>query len=114
MDGHKVRINLAYDRANLKTIFRYAMAHDVERGGRYDVQRPLVIDIWTHNWRSPACKAESTLMFTLEFDWSAASLMSVTLQPGFGWKVFHAELARLEKAALGDVVYGKRRCEPTI
>jgi hypothetical protein len=114
MDGHKVRINLRYEQDDLKSLFRYASAHNVERDGRYDLQSPLVIDIWTHNWRCPACKAESTLMFRLEFDWNTASLMSVTLQTGFGWKVFHAELTRLERAALGDVVYGRRRCEPTI
>jgi hypothetical protein len=36
------------------------------------------------------------------------------LQPGFDWEAFLDELARLEKAALGDVVYGKRRAEPIV
>ena len=51
-------------------------------------------------------------MFSLAFDWNTSSLMSVTLQPGYDWAIFLDELARLETAALGDVVYGKSRCEP--
>lgn len=50
-------------------------------------------------------------MFTLEFDWNTASLMSVTSQPGYDWVIFLDELAKLERVALGDVVYGKRREE---
>jgi hypothetical protein len=46
-------------------------------------------------------------MFSLEFDWSTASLISVWLQPGYNWTIFLDELAKLERAALGDVVYGK-------
>ena len=111
MNAENVRINLRYGQADLKSILRYAKAHDVERNGRYDFRRPPRLNIWTHTW-SPACKAESTLMFSLEFDWNAASLMSVTLQPGFDWEAFLDELARLERTALGDVVYGKSRCEP--
>jgi hypothetical protein len=51
-------------------------------------------------------------MFSLDFDWSTASLMSVTLQPDYDWAIFLDELAKLERAALGDVVYGKRRFQP--
>ena len=36
MQAQTVRINLQYDRADLKQILRYAKAHDVERNGRYD------------------------------------------------------------------------------
>ena len=61
---------------------------------------------------NPGCRAESSLMFSLDFDWKNASLMSVMLLPGYDWKIFLDELARLECAALGDVVYGKSRCEP--
>ena len=53
-------------------------------------------------------------MFSLEFDWNTASLMSVMLQAGYDWQVFLDELAKLERAALGDVVYGKRRAEPIV
>ena len=112
MNAENVQINLRYDRADLKSPLRYAKAHDVELDGRYDIRRPPRLNIWTHNWIHPGCKVESSLMFSLEFDWNTASLMSVMLQPGYDWQIFLDELARLERAALGDVVYGKRRAEP--
>ena len=112
MNVEHVRVNLRYDRSDLRSILRYARRHDVERGGRYDIRMPPRLNIWTHAWSSPGCRAESSLMFSLEFDWAAAALMSVMLQPGYDWAIFLDELARLERAALGDVVYGKSRCEP--
>jgi hypothetical protein len=107
-----VRINLRYDRADLIAILRYAKAHGVEQDGRYDIARPPRLNIWTHTWSNPGCKAESCLMFSLEFDGNTARLMSVLLQPGYGWDIFLDELGRLERAALGDVVYGRSRVEP--
>jgi hypothetical protein len=86
VNAQTVRINLRYDQADLKSLLRYARAHDVGRDGRYDVRKPPRLNIWTHPWTSPACQAESTLMFSLEFDWNRASLMSVILQPGFDWE----------------------------
>jgi hypothetical protein len=107
-----VRITLRYGRAYLKSLLRYVHVHDVERGGRYDMRRPPYLNIWTHTWINPGCRAESSLMFSLEFDGDTASLMSVLLQPGYDWAIFLDELARLERAALGDVVYGQHRGEP--
>jgi hypothetical protein len=51
-------------------------------------------------------------MFSVEFDADTASLTSVLLRPGYDWAIFLDELARLERAALGDTIYGKSRCEP--
>jgi hypothetical protein len=107
-----VRIILPYDRGDLKALLRYAKSHDVERTERYDIRKPPRLNIWTHNWSHPGCKAESCLMFSLEFDWNTASLMSVTMQRGYNWQIFLDELARLESAALGKVVYGQHRGEP--
>jgi hypothetical protein len=112
MNAENVRINLRYDRADLKALLQYAKAHDVERGGRYDIRKPPRLNIWTHTWIHPGCREESSLMFSLEFDWNTASLMSVMLQPGYDWQGFLDELARLECSALGDKVYGRRRAEP--
>lgn len=112
MNAETVQINLRYDRADLKQILRYAKAHDIERNGRYDFRMPPRLNIWTHTWSNAGCKEESCVMFSLEFDWKTASLMSVMLMPGYDWQVFLDELARLECAALGDVVYGRRRAEP--
>ena len=110
MQPQTVRINLQYDRTELKQILRYAKAHDLERNGRYDFRKPPRLNIWTHTWSNPGCREESSLMFSLEFDWNTASLMSVTLQPGYDWAIFLDELAKLERAALGDVVWGQRYC----
>jgi hypothetical protein len=111
MPTETVRINLRYEQADLEAIFQNARVHGVWRDGRYDMRASL-LNVWTHHWTNPGCQAESTLMFSLEFDLDRASLMSVTLQPGYTWQVFLDELGRLETAALGDVVYGKQQCEP--
>ena len=110
MNAEIVGINLRYDRADLKALLGYANAHDVERGGRYDIRRSPRLNIWTHAWNHPGCRAESSLMFSLEFDCNTASLMSVMLLlPGYEWTIFLDELARLETAALGEVVYGGKK-----
>jgi hypothetical protein len=114
MNAENVWINLRYDQADLQSLWAYARDHDVERDGRYDVRIPPRLNIWTHNWIYPGCKAESSLMFSLEFDWDTIALMSVRLMPGYDWQIFLDELARLETAALGDTVYGKRRAEPIV
>ena len=112
MNAENVWMNLRYDQANLISLLRYVHAHDVERGGRYDIRKPPRLNIWTHTWINPGCRAESSLMFSLEFNWSTGSLILVRLRPGYDWEVFLDELARLERAALGDMVYGKSRCQP--
>ena len=113
MHAQTVRINLRYDRAELKQILRYAKAHDVDHNGRYDFRMPPRLNIWTHTWSNAGCKAESCVMFSLEFDWKTASLISVMLMPGFDWEAFVDELVRLERAALGKSVYGGCRRKPT-
>ena len=111
-NAKNVHVDLQYGRKELKSLFRYAKAHDVELDGRYHMQRLPRLKIWTHNWINPGCRVESSLMFSLKFDCDTASLKSVKLQPGFDWQVFLDELAKLERAALGGVLYGKRRCQP--
>ena len=68
MNVETVRINLRYEQADLESLFRYAHAHDVVQAGRYDLRRSPRLNIWTHTWANPGCRAESSLMFTLEFD----------------------------------------------
>ena len=113
MTTQTVRINLRYDRAELKQILWYAKDHDVDQNGRYDFRMPPRLNIWTHTWGNAGCKEESCVMFSLELDWNTASLMSVLLMRGYSWEIFLDELARLEMAALGDTVYG-RRAQPTV
>ena len=112
MTAGNVRINLRYNQTDLQSLLAYARDHDVERGGRYDIRRPPRLNIWTHTWANRACRAESSLMFSLEFDWHTTTLTVVVLQPGYDWAIFLDELARLETAALGDVVHGERQAEP--
>ena len=51
-------------------------------------------------------------MFTLTFDWNTASLISVAMQPGYDWGICLDELAKLERAALGNLVYGQAQPVP--
>jgi hypothetical protein len=67
---------------------------------------PPRLNIWTHTWSNAGCREESSLMFSMEFDWSTGSLISVWLQPEYNWTIFLDELARLERAALGSRIYG--------
>ena len=108
MNAKNVRINLPYDQADLKSLLRYAKAHDVELDGRYDIRKPPRLNIWTHTWIHPGCRAESSLMFSLEFDWNTASLVSVIMQPGYDWSIFLDELA----VRTGHVGRGRVRKTP--
>jgi hypothetical protein len=112
MEAEIVLVNLRYDRADLIALLRFAKAHDVERNGRYDIRMLPRLNIWTHSWLSPGCRAESTLMFSVEIDWNNSSLKSVVVRPGYDWEIFLDELAKLETAALGNAVNGKLRREP--
>ena len=109
MDAQHLWINLRYHREDLRAILRYARHRGVDFGGRCDFDLPPRLNIWTHSWLNPSCKAESTLMFTIEVDWNTPSLLSVLMQPGYNQAIFLDELARLETAALGHVVWGKSR-----
>ena len=77
INAKDVFVNLKYGRVDLTFLYRYASVHDVESGGRYDTRTPPLLNIWTHNWISPGCREESSLMFGLEFNWKTASLISV-------------------------------------
>jgi hypothetical protein len=114
MTVESVWVYLRYDRVDLESLFAYAEAHSVERNGRYDVRTPSRLNIWTHTWSNPGCKAESSLMCSLEFDWNAALLLSVELQSGCDWQLFCDELARLETVAFGKVVWGELRAQPIV
>ena len=80
MNSETILVDLRYDRKDLKSLFIHARVQDVKRGGRYDMYNPPRLNIWTHNWVHRGCRSESSLMFSLEFDWKRASLISVSLR----------------------------------
>ena len=114
MQIQSVRVNMRYERAELKQILRYAKAHDIRLNGRYDCLRlPPLLNIWTHAWINAGCRAESCVMFSVEVDWKTASLIFVVQMRGFDWEAFMDELATLEIAAFGKSIYGSTRRETT-
>jgi hypothetical protein len=54
---------MPYTRVEQEALFRYAHAHDVEQGGRYDA-RSGAINLWSHPWSEPRMREESTIMGT--------------------------------------------------
>jgi hypothetical protein len=62
-------VAFAYSRPELEALFRYAHAHDVDRGGRYDA-RSAAINVWSHHWAHPATKAESDLIGSFYVRWT--------------------------------------------
>jgi hypothetical protein len=49
-------------------MFRYAHAHDVEKGGRYDA-RSVAVNVWSHHWQHPATMEESETTGTFYVHW---------------------------------------------
>jgi hypothetical protein len=66
-------VDFAYTRPELAALFRYARAHDVEWGGRYDA-RSAVILLWSHHWQHPATKADSEILGTFYVHWEPPAL----------------------------------------
>jgi hypothetical protein len=87
-------------RPELEALFRYAHAHDVETGGRYDA-RSAAINVWTHHWAHPATHEESEILGTFYVHWDHPVLWEIETDEGFSLEDLMAELGRLERDALG-------------
>lgn len=98
-------VDLAYSRQDLDALFRYAHAHDVERGGRYDA-RSAAINLWSHHWAHPATREESETIGTFYFHWDPPALWEIETDEGFTLENLVQELGRLELQALGYVKHG--------
>ena len=111
MLAHTVQVNLRYDKADLSQILLYVKAHDLERQGRYDSRNSPSqhLDARLAQRRMPEGIVRDVQPRIRR---KTASLMSVVLLPGYDWDTFVDELAALERAALGNSVYGRRRREP--
>ena len=97
-------VDFAYTDQELQALFRYAYAHDVEQGGRYDA-RSAAINVWAHHWlkmppkRNPRPSAPSTCTGT-------PSAVEIETDEDFSLEDLMHELGRLELNALGLVTHG--------
>jgi hypothetical protein len=98
-------VDFAYTRPELDAPFRYANAHDVDKGGHYDA-RSAAINVWSHHWLHPATHAESETIGTFYLHWEPPALWEIETDAGFGLEDLMAELGRLELQALGYVKHG--------
>jgi len=99
-------MDFAYTRSELEALFRYARAHDVEQGGRYDA-RSAALNLWSHHWLHPATRAESEILGTFYVRWGdTPALYEIECDEGFSLEDLMAELGRLELQALGYVKHG--------
>jgi hypothetical protein len=98
-------VDFAYTRHELESLFRYAHAHDVERG-RYDA-RSAAINLWSHHWLHDATRQESEILGTFYVRWGEAPVLyEIETDEGFALEDLMAELGRLELQALGFVKHG--------
>jgi hypothetical protein len=99
-------VDFAYTRPELEALFRYAHAHDVEQGGRYDA-RSAAINVWSHHWMHPATRQESETIGSFYVRWTdPPTLWEIETEEGFSLEDLMAELGRLELQALGYVKHG--------
>jgi hypothetical protein len=99
-------VDFAYTRPELEALFAYARAHDVERGGTYDV-RSAAINLWSHHWLHDATRTESEILGTFYVRWTdPPTLWLIETEAGFGLEDLLAALGRLELVALGRVKHG--------
>jgi hypothetical protein len=99
-------VDFHYTWPELDALFRYAHAHDVEQGGRYDA-RSAAINVWSHHWLNAATHAESDTIGTFYVDWGPTpKLWEIETDEGFSLEDLMQELGRLELAALGRAKHG--------
>jgi hypothetical protein len=98
-------VDFAYTRPELEALFRYARAHDVEQGGRYDA-RSAAINVWSHHWANDATREESETIGTFYVHWDLPVLWEIETDEGFALEDLMQELGRLELGALGYVKHG--------
>ena len=103
----KYGAHFPYTRKEVFALFAGAHAGDVEHGGRYDARSGLLY-IWSHAWRTPALRDESTLVGYLYFDWLTDRLTQIEWDEGFELADVLHELALLEEQTLGAVKHGQK------
>jgi hypothetical protein len=107
-------VDFAYTRQELDALFRYARDHDVEKGGRYTVNkgwgdeaRAAAMHIWSHHWRHRATWEESMILGTCAAHWAPTpALWEIKTDESFALEDLMQALGRLELQALGYVKHG--------
>jgi hypothetical protein len=99
-------VDFPYTAAELQTLFCYARAHDVERGGHYDACSAAII-LWSHHWLNAATREESETIGSFYVRWGdTPALWEIETDEGFSLEDLMGELGRLELQALGYVKHG--------
>lgn len=99
--------DLRYTQAELRALFAWAAAADVERGGRYIAHR-ATISIWSQSWLTEATLHDSSSIGMLYFRWGDHNhLWLIECDERFTLDDLFQELGRLEEQALGRKVHGR-------
>jgi hypothetical protein len=99
-------VDFPYTRQELEALFRYAHAHDVEKGGHYDA-RSAAINMWSHHWLNDATRQESEIIGSFYVHWAPTPMLyEIETDEGFALEDLMVELGRLELWALGRVKHG--------
>lgn len=97
-----------YARQELLALFACARQDDVEQGGRY-VVRGGAVHVWSHAWRTPALRDESSLVGSFYVNWNTERLTQIEWDEGFELTDLLHELALLEEKALGAARHGRKK-----
>jgi hypothetical protein len=98
-------VDFVYTGPELAMLFRYARAHDVEQGGRYDTRSAAII-LWSHHWQHTATREESEILGTFDVRWDPFVLWQIECEAGFSLEDLMQALGRLELCALGYLKHG--------
>jgi len=99
-------VSLEYERRELKRMWRYALDHDLLKGGVYDA-RSASVNVWTRDWGTVDDKVRSELAYCYYFAWGRECRLwcvehSLAARASQAWEA----LGAWELAAVGRVVYG--------
>ena len=119
-DIETLYVQLGYSPAQADCILDYLVCHRLEEGGRYRLLCPDTGDeddepewvsavVYSHPWSSDFLMDESTIMCSLRFNTRMPGIDRVMVSPefDFNWDAVWAELADIERAALGETIHGR-------
>jgi hypothetical protein len=99
-------VDFPYTRPELEALFRYARAHDVEQGGRYDARSAAIL-LSSHHWLNAATREASETIGSFYVRWTGPPVLwEIETDEGFALEDLLQALGRLEREALGYVKHG--------